>query len=55
MRRRRNHYSIYSLHTNRYIALPLTAFICFQWFTGNLAPVLAVAYLLILGTWFILG
>ncbi len=50
-----NRYRYRSLRENRYLALVMEAIVCFAWFTGNLAPLLAIVYIIILAVWFIFG
>jgi len=38
-----------------YLAPIIEAIVCYAWFTGHLPPLLAIAYLLLIGKWFILG
>ncbi|MDQ2716711.1 MAG: hypothetical protein M3Z08_17535 [Chloroflexota bacterium] len=38
-----------------YLAPIMEAIVCYAWFTGRLAPLLALAYLLLIGGWFILS
>jgi hypothetical protein len=33
----------------------MEAIVCYAWFTGRLATPVAIAYLLLIGAWFILG
>lgn len=38
-----------------YLAPIMEAIVCYAWFTGQLATLSAIAYLLLIGAWFILG